>query len=93
MLGDQPLREAVDEAVDRAAELVALPLHGVELVPAGTAGERVQASLAFLRDARRVAQEPADLVPHRRLQRFDRQQAGVAAELPWNLLRSVPLHR
>jgi hypothetical protein len=41
----------------------------------------LQAALVFLQDPRRVRQQPADLVPDRRIERLDRDQPGIAAAL------------
>ena len=81
MLLDQAFGVAVDDAVDRAAGLDDLTLEGVELEPTRAGLYRVEAPLVLLQDPRRVLQQPADLVPDGRVERLDRDQPGVAAEL------------
>src|SRR3954453_22251884 len=80
-LADQALGVTVDQPVDAATELVDPAFDGIELETAGTGLRGGQPSLVLLQDTRRVRQEPADLVPDGRIERLDRDQPGVAAEL------------
>src|SRR5690242_10272508 len=77
-LADHTLGVAVDQPARAGAQLGELARDRLQLGPARPGAHRLQAALVFLRDAGRILQQPADLVPHRRIEPLDAEGPGLA---------------
>jgi len=65
---DDPLRIAVDQAVDTAAQPDDVAIESLDIPGRIAAPRRSNASLMLFRDALRIIQDSLDLLPHSLLQ-------------------------
>ena len=80
-LADHPFGVAVDQPADAAAQFGKLALDRFQFGPARPGSHGLQAALVFSRNARRILEQPTNLVPDCRIQPLAQDGLGVAPAL------------